>query len=903
MLNDKVTVVAGLTRSMDRTCTLESARGFRLRLARSALAAAVASMLPLYAAAQVRQGAVPEIEVADTVRDFDLPADKLAVALEAFSTQSGIRLDSQPGLLADRQARAVSGRMDWREALGQLLQSSGLEYRQTGDTTAVIATAGEGAASADGPTRARPETTTPRAAATDLEAVTVTGTRIRGGTSPSPVVTIGSERIREEGFADMGQVIRSVPQNFSGGQNPGVASGAVAGGSANQNFTGGSAVNLRGLGPDATLTLLNGKRLSYDGIGQAVDISVIPVGAVERVEIVPDGASALYGSDAVGGVVNVILKRDFDGVTVGTRYAGSTNGGLATREVFTTAGTTWDSGGVMATWSRSSSDPIFVDQRDYTDSVGDPTTLYPGIDTSNGLVSLHQSLGGAVQLQVDALRTKREQTQYIDYGTFYYYAIPTTTMTALAPSLTFALARDWTLTASAAYGKNEYVFRTYEVAGEADVLRSLGCYCNESRSFEFGAEGPLFALRGGDARMAIGMGSRASEYWSESYLVGNRSPSKGRARYGYAELSLPFISSELDVAGVNRLMVSAAIRAEDHDSFGQVSTPKLGLIYAPFPAASFKLSWGESFKAPTLYQQSPESRVALYTAATAGGIGYSPDASVLVASGSNPSLKPERARTWTASLAFHPESLPGLEGELTWFDVEYDDRVMQPVAAVRQALSNPNFAEFVQYGPTTEEQLAFVAGFPEFRNFTAAEYDPATVIAIVRNQFVNVARQRIRGVDLSGAYRFDIDAGRLAVRGSVSRLDSEQQNNRGQEFYDLAGTIFNPAKYRGRVGAVWTQGGFSASGFTNFASGVTSQLIAGRAEKTASFVTVDTTLRYDIGPRGDAWSGLAFELSVQNLFDRAPPLYTTVSAMHPPFDSTNYSAIGRYVGVSMTKSW
>src|SRR3546814_18507132 len=59
----------------------------------------------------------------------------------------------------------------------------------------------------------------------DLEAITVTGTRIRGGTSPSPVIKIGSERIQEEGFTDLGEVIRSVPQNFAGGQNPGVSSG------------------------------------------------------------------------------------------------------------------------------------------------------------------------------------------------------------------------------------------------------------------------------------------------------------------------------------------------------------------------------------------------------------------------------------------------------------------------------------------------------------------------------------------------------------------------------------------------------------------------------------------------------------------------------------------------------
>src|SRR6185312_245773 len=130
-------------------------------------------------------------------------------------------------------------------------------------------------------------------AATNLQAVTVTvtGTRIRGGTSPSPVITIGSEQIQQEGFTDLGQVIRSVPQNFNGGQNPGVI--GATNGVGNQDLTGGSSLNLRGLGADASLTLLNGHRLAYDGFSQAVDISAIPVEAVERLEIVPDGASAI----------------------------------------------------------------------------------------------------------------------------------------------------------------------------------------------------------------------------------------------------------------------------------------------------------------------------------------------------------------------------------------------------------------------------------------------------------------------------------------------------------------------------------------------------------------------------------------------------------------------------------
>src|SRR6185437_11661652 len=97
-----------------------------------------------------------------------------------------------------------------------------------------------------------PPAESPASKPTTLQAVAVTGTRIRGGVTASPTITINAQQIQDQGFSDLGEVIRSVPQNFSGGQNPGVTIGATQGGPDNQDVTGGSGMNLRGLGPDAT---------------------------------------------------------------------------------------------------------------------------------------------------------------------------------------------------------------------------------------------------------------------------------------------------------------------------------------------------------------------------------------------------------------------------------------------------------------------------------------------------------------------------------------------------------------------------------------------------------------------------------------------------------------------------
>jgi outer membrane receptor protein involved in Fe transport len=374
-------------------------------------------------------------------------------------------------------------------------------------------------------------------------------------------------------------------------------------------------------------------------------------------------------------------------------------------------------------------------------------------------------------------------------------------------------------------------------------------------------------------------------------------------RFAYAELSVPFVSPALAIPGVHRLEFSAAVRGEDYDSFGRVTTPKFGVIYDPTADVTLKTSWGKSFKAPTLLQRYESGDAYLWSAAAVGASGLPADATALMSYGGNSDLRPERARTWTTSLVFHPEALPGLNAELTWFDIDYTDRVVEPINNYQQALNDPAYADFVDLSPTPEQIHDLLAVYNNaFYNLSGVAYDPSKVVAILHDEYVNAVGQRIKGVDLSGSYRFDLGGGRLTVRGSASWLDSTQTTSPGQPKQVLEGTVANPARLNGRIGAVWTSGGFSASGFVNYTSG----LINGFApvpEKTASFTTLDTTINYNTRERAGALSGMTFELSVQNLLNRAPPLYTAVNPTWVPYDATNYSAIGRFVSVSVSKHW
>jgi iron complex outermembrane receptor protein len=143
------------------------------------------------------------------------------------------------------------------------------------------------------------------------EKIEVTGSRIRriDIEGPSPITTIEAEDITQSGVESVGDLLRDQTFNAFGSRRE------KSGG----NFFAESNVDLRGVGVARTLVLLNGKRIAKRaGVG-AVDLNLIPMAAVEKIDILRDGASAIYGTDALGGVVNVITKKNFNGSAASAR--------------------------------------------------------------------------------------------------------------------------------------------------------------------------------------------------------------------------------------------------------------------------------------------------------------------------------------------------------------------------------------------------------------------------------------------------------------------------------------------------------------------------------------------------------------------------------------------------------
>ncbi|XOV81187.1 MAG: TonB-dependent receptor [Aestuariibacter sp.] len=161
----------------------------------------------------------------------------------------------------------------------------------------------------------------------NIEKIAVTGSHIRRTDmeGPSPIASLDAEQIARTGVTDLIGLFTKLPISGQG-------TFSTQGNSSDDTANGGSSVSLRGLGADSTLILINGRRVSVSpfakGIDTAfVDINNIPLAAIKRVDILKDGASATYGSDAIAGVINVILKDDFDGVEISAKVGDTADGG------------------------------------------------------------------------------------------------------------------------------------------------------------------------------------------------------------------------------------------------------------------------------------------------------------------------------------------------------------------------------------------------------------------------------------------------------------------------------------------------------------------------------------------------------------------------------------------------
>jgi iron complex outermembrane receptor protein len=838
---------------------------------------------------------------------FNIPRQSLDAALKDMAQQTGLQIGRFGGTLdGSAMVGPVKGDQTPEQALKILLEKTGLDYRIVSDTTIAVFSSKDaeppttGISGSDSTDLAAQSAPASQNNPVSLEEVVVTGTNIPGVQPISPLVVIDRAEIQRSGYATTSDVIRSVPQNFGGGVNPGMNG---TGGESGSNVSDGSSVNLRGLGSESTLTLVDGHRLASDSyLGGIVDISAIPVAAIERIEIVTDGASAIYGSDAVGGVANFILRRDYDGAQTSARVGTATQGGATEYEANQLIGKSWGSGGGLLNYEYYHQNSLLASSRPYSENTPGPFDLQPDQDKNAVFGKIHQDIGGDVSLSAEGLLSYRTSGDVAAFPTYLSIVREHSYVYGLNMGADWRIDSNWdaNLTATASHDhtdSNGYL----GIPRTAPVLTSpsRAVYNSGLESIEGIVTGRLFDLPSGAVNVALGGGYRSELYYDNTSVA----HFWRHVGYGFGEARLPLLPPSEQRIGLERLELSLAGRVERYSDFGTTANPKVGLLYVPQESVALRATWGTSFRAPGLYIEDGMRQFLVYPGALLKG---APAGSqFILLSGANNQLTPEKARTWTAGGDLTPAWLPDFKLSATVFDIAYRDRIVQPVASLPLALLDPNSAPFVTFNPSAALQAQLLENANFYRDNTGGAYNPERVYTVIADEYQNVSILNARGVDLTAAYHRPTAWGDFGLTSTTSWLRETRQPSSAAAVQVLTGTIFNPPRFKARAGLTWSRGGWSSAWFLNHVSSETNAASAVPIQ-VGSFTTVDAQFAVDASGWSEVTQGTHLSLSIRNLLDRDPPYLNTgfsAASFIRGYDPTNASALGRFISLSVLKDW
>ena len=858
---------------------------------RRRLAAGSAVLLALCATASAAH--------AQVAYDFALPPQALADSLRAVGSRAGVNVAFDPATVKGKSAPALRGSFSVQEALGRLTAGSGLSVRSTAGGSFVV----EGPLGPPDQAAARAAPVEP---ARPIDQLVVTGTHIYG-TSPVETLTqVSRADLERGGFLDLGQALRSLPGNFAGGQNvEALAAGGAVLDNSNRTIPGAASVNLHGLGSSATLVLLNGARLPPIGYGLSADVSMIPLSTIERIDVLADGASSIYGADAVAGVVNIVTRRTFDGLEGQLRYGGA-EGGLETYNASLVAGTRAGPFSGVAGVEAFRQDPLSAAKRERSQTADQPTNLFGKTTRASAYASGRLDVGPRVEIFADGLYMQRELTDtWFSRPSIKQVFVGDTKVFEYSASagLVAHVSDDWRLDATATTGRNvtKDVQVTNSLTGvrlRAPVVR----YDNRLSSVEAQLSGPIVVLPAGGVNAAFGVAARQEE--SDQRLATGRVNPHRRVQSAYAEIDIPLANPARSLPFAQKLDLVLAGRAEHYSDFGNVSEPKVGVSWSPLSSVTIRSVFSKSFRAPSAFDLSNAYFAIVTDARDNSPAGLS---RVLYLSGTGRPLGPERSKNVNVGVTFEPDWLPGLRLDLDYYRIDYTNRIASPDPNVLLAFDIRNAPpQLLQSNPTLTTVTQLLAGaFSVIPVGVPSPVDPGRIAVLVDGRSLNVARTRIAGLDFTGQYRHELAAGDLTVTATVNRIDRfEDQVLPGSPTVERVGTIFSPTKLRSRLGVVWSYRGLESAAYWNYTdSYVDNRLMP--ATTVDSWNTFDLSVAYRFGANASSGRGPRVILSITNLTDEAPPEIRAGLAPRQSYrwDGTNASIVGRFVSFTVTQRW
>jgi iron complex outermembrane receptor protein len=887
------------------------------------------------------------VAFAETTYSFNLPEQMLADSLRAIGQQTEMNILFEPDAVKNARSPALRGQYTVDEAIRIVLAGTKLEAQHTAASNIVVKskaanggtsrTSGDDATSnkdgknsssqdvrvaqvdqgATGPQEAvEGDQNSEKKKQEGLTEIVVTGTHIRGiDNKTSPVIVIDQAYIRQSGYSSTEDLFRSLPQNFSSGDA--AQDGAYGGNSrANQNVDGSSGVNLRGLGVTSTLVLLNGHRLAPSAFGSFVDISLIPLSAIDRIEIMTEGSSAIYGSDAVGGVVNIILKKDYRGADTTVRYGATTQGGRDEKVVAQTLGEAWSSGNVVGTLQYERQNALPATDREFTSHLTSPNDLLPPASTYSMTLNAQQAVVEGLQVSGDLLASKRDFTRGFSYGRISTAPIYVSNVDGSTRSVNAALGvryeldPRWFIELNGLYGQQKASY-TGELAPTGSPV--VNEYANNeftAKSLDLLVNGKLGATAAGDVGMALGTSYRNEVLGTALVQNPGKTTPLDLQRHitaGYAEFYLPLVGKPNRITFVEALDLSAAVRIDKYSDFGSTTNPRVGLRWSPLSEVSLRASYGTSFRAPDAAEEYGESPASQYVLSTflprPNGPGTVP---VLILGGST-HLTAERARTLNFGVEYKSTDLRGLDVVLNLYDIRYSDRIILPPVNANLLQQPQNYGGLISNIPNDAAAQSIVDN-------TVAQggafYDITGGVAGIRylydarQQNASVVRQS--GVDFTPQFVKEFGAQSLTTRLNLSFIDKiDTELAQGTTYSNLVNTFGNPTRWRARLDMAWANKSWSVGAALNTVNSYINTAAVG-TPPIASWTTVDFNARVNADAYFDsAWSrGLSLSLIVLNAFDRDPPYANDRVLLAPAnYDPANANPLGRTIAVEIHKRW
>ncbi len=759
--------------------------------------------------------------------------------------------------------------------------------------------------------------------------IVVTGSLIRGLPSEyvaSPVFTYDKLDVVRSGANSMAEYILTIPQNFAAdlsdfGTSASQIGSQLSTATSYNQYDAFAGFALRGLASDATLTLLNGRRMPSVGMIEASTVSAIPSALIERIDVIPDGASATYGADAVAGVVNIVTRKITDGAEFRVRGGIMSETGAKIWDASMLAGASWSSGSIYAMASHQRRDE-FV-----TDPVLSGTTpllisQLPEEDLSGFYGGVRQEAGD-LTLSVDGSYFERDRSARLDYPN-----------TPRNNRDYVSVANGWSVNGNVHWDGGARTSLDLNVdygSTEAGSQLTYGtgrvtAYNHANTLFvaEATAQTALATLPAGPLVVAGGAQYRVETLETDAAIFFWQRGATRKAMSVFGEASVPVISAAMGVPLMQALTLSAALRYEDLE-FDSAFAPKVGLRWQINPSLALRGTYARSFLVPRFRdtigiaeqvsfwsQPYPFLSVTSQNPALPAG-----NALAMYRAGSNPDLDTQEADTFTAGLDFTPEFLPNLSFRAGYYRIKIAGRVITP--AQTDAATLIDYQRFNIANPTSAQVNAALNNPVTFRWFSAnvpfinrgqtQTWDSASLVppsltsqvqVIIDIRPQNFAVEFTDGLDLDIAYRTRVLGGeaRLRLNGQYI-LNLDLQAGNGEPVSRLDGYA-RAADLRLNGSLVWGRGGLSVGSVVNYVDGFTDNRPGVVPMPVGSYTTASLFVGLDLArlTRSRALADAELQVVAANVFDQRPPSVRNAYLGYDPF---NNPPNPRTISVTFTK--